>query len=80
MPGPGSPDPTGPGDRGNRARDSANPTDPAGEGAAGPSLLLLGIDHHTVPIELRERVAYGSKDAEKMLVHLLARSSIAFTN
>ncbi|HEV3075612.1 MAG TPA: hypothetical protein VHB47_14420, partial [Thermoanaerobaculia bacterium] len=49
----------------------------AANGTAGPSLLLLGIDHHTVPIELRERVAYGHDEAEKMLVHLLARSAIA---
>jgi glutamyl-tRNA reductase len=49
----------------------------AGAGAPGPSLLLLGIDFHTVPIELRERVAYGQDEAEKMLVHLLARSAVA---
>jgi glutamyl-tRNA reductase len=66
-----------------------DPPGPAGGGAgsplsrqnaapsAGPSLLLLGIDHHAVPIELRERVAYGHDDAEKMLVHLLARAEIA---
>ena len=50
---------------------------PAANGAAGPSLLLLGIDFHTVPIELRERITYGHEEAEKMLVHLLARSAIA---
>jgi glutamyl-tRNA reductase len=44
--------------------------------AAGPSLLLLGLDFHSVPIELRERVAYGQEEAEKLLVHLLARSAI----
>jgi glutamyl-tRNA reductase len=69
-----------PADPAGRVPGSAGPahsTDPAGGGPAGPSLLLLGIDHHTVPIELRERVAYGSEDAEKLLVHLLARSAIA---
>jgi glutamyl-tRNA reductase len=42
-----------------------------------PNLLLLGIDHHSVPIELRERVAFSQEGAEKVLVHLLARSEIA---
>jgi glutamyl-tRNA reductase len=51
--------------------------DGAGDGAPCPSLLLLGIDFHTVPIELRERVAYPKEEVEKLLVHLLARSAIA---
>ena len=45
--------------------------------ADGPSLLLLGIDFHSAPIELRERVAYREDEAEQLLVHLLARSEIA---
>jgi glutamyl-tRNA reductase len=45
--------------------------------ADGPSLLLLGIDFHSAPIELRERVAYREDEAEHLLVHLLARSEIA---
>ena len=72
-----APEPADPAGRVPGSAGSAHPADPAGGGPAGPSLLLLGIDHHTVPIELRERVAYGSEDAEKLLVHLLARSAIA---
>jgi glutamyl-tRNA reductase len=77
MPGPpGPPDPSDPSaiaaGSGALSDDAA-----AGAGAAGPHLLLLGIDFHTVPIELRERVAYGQDEAEKMLVHLLARSAVA---
>ncbi|HVR11312.1 MAG TPA: glutamyl-tRNA reductase [Thermoanaerobaculia bacterium] len=53
------------------------PGGPSRTAAGGPSLLLLGIDFHTVPIELRERVALGQEEAEKTLVHLLARSAIA---
>ncbi len=49
----------------------------AGGGMAGPPLLLLGLDFRTAPIELRERVAYAQDEAEKMLVHLLARPEIA---
>jgi glutamyl-tRNA reductase len=63
-----APDPTAE----QRQTDPGRPTH-----AAGPSILLLGIDFHTVPIELRERVALGQEEAEKMLVHLLARSAIA---
>jgi glutamyl-tRNA reductase len=42
-----------------------------------PPLLLVGTDFRCSPIELRERVAYGREEAEKALVHLLARSEIA---
>jgi len=65
------------GARADQPGDAARGSGPAANGTAGPSLLLLGIDHHTVPIELRERVAYGQHEAEKLLVHLLARSAIA---
>jgi len=67
----------GAGGQGPAGAASAAARELAANGTAGPSLLLLGIDHHTVPIELRERVAYGQDEAEKMLVHLLARSAIA---
>jgi glutamyl-tRNA reductase len=46
-------------------------------GGGGPALLLLGADFRAVPIEIRERVAYRNEETEKLLVHLLARSSIA---
>jgi glutamyl-tRNA reductase len=40
-------------------------------------LLLVGTDHRCAPLELRERVSYSGEDAEKLLVHLLARPEIA---
>jgi glutamyl-tRNA reductase len=46
-------------------------------GRADPPLLLLGTDHHSSPLELRERVAYGKSDCEALLVHLLSRSAVA---
>ncbi|HWM95195.1 MAG TPA: glutamyl-tRNA reductase [Thermoanaerobaculia bacterium] len=42
-----------------------------------PSLLLIGTDYRCSPLELRERVAYGTRDGEDLLVHLLARPGIA---
>ncbi|HVT60525.1 MAG TPA: glutamyl-tRNA reductase [Thermoanaerobaculia bacterium] len=42
-----------------------------------PTLILLGIDFRTAPIELREQVAYAQSDAEALLVHLLACPSVA---
>ncbi|HEY0512853.1 MAG TPA: glutamyl-tRNA reductase [Thermoanaerobaculia bacterium] len=42
-----------------------------------PPLLLVGTDYRCSPIELRERVAYGKEEAEKALVHLLARPEVA---
>ena len=80
---PGAPrTPRAPGAPAAADRAAAADPQPAGAGAAsggdgGPSLLLLGIDFHSAPVELRERVAYGQDDAEKLLVHLLARSAIA---
>ena len=40
-------------------------------------LLLVGTDHRTSPLELRERVAYAGEAAEGLLVHLLARPEVA---
>ena len=40
-------------------------------------LLLVGTDHRTSPLALRERVAYAGEAAEELLVHLLARPEIA---
>jgi glutamyl-tRNA reductase len=42
-----------------------------------PPLLLVGTDFRCAPIELRERVALGREEAEKTLVHLLARPEVA---
>src|SRR3954468_14192172 len=42
-----------------------------------PPLLLVGTDFRCSPIELRERVAYAKEEAEKALVHLLARPEVA---
>ncbi|HEV7517880.1 MAG TPA: glutamyl-tRNA reductase [Thermoanaerobaculia bacterium] len=50
-------------------------------GAAGtrpdPPLLLLGTDFRCAPLELREKVSYKGEEGEELLVHLLARPSIA---
>lgn len=43
----------------------------------GPALLLVGTDHRTAPLELREKVAYGADEGEELLVHLLARPEVA---
>jgi glutamyl-tRNA reductase len=80
----GLPHPAGPAGAGrpHGTADLASAADPAGATnpavhPACPTLLLLGIDFHSVPIELRERVTYAQEEAEKLLVHLLARSAIA---
>jgi glutamyl-tRNA reductase len=39
-------------------------------------LLLVGTDHRSSPLELRERVAYAGEAAEGLLVHLLARPEV----
>ncbi len=41
-----------------------------------PPLLLVGTDFRCSPLELRERVAFGAREAEEMLVHLLARPEV----
>jgi glutamyl-tRNA reductase len=43
---------------------------------ADPSLLLVGTDFRCAPLELRERVAFGAREAEEVLVHLLARPEV----
>lgn len=51
---------------------------PTGQsGAQEPPLLLIGTDFRCSPLELREKVAYGGRDSEDLLVHLLARPGIA---
>ncbi|HZI63425.1 MAG TPA: glutamyl-tRNA reductase [Thermoanaerobaculia bacterium] len=40
-------------------------------------LLLIGVDHRTAPLELRERVALSASDCEEILVRLLARPAVA---
>lgn len=42
-----------------------------------PPLLLVGTDFRCSPLELRERVSFAKEEAEKALVHLLARSEVA---
>ncbi len=54
----------------------------SGEGSAPvrgsfPPLLMVGTDHRSSPLELRERVAYDAAAAEDLLLHLRARSSVA---
>ena len=46
-------------------------------GRLDPPLLLVGADYRTAPLDLRERVAYGTHDCEELLVHLLARPGVA---
>jgi glutamyl-tRNA reductase len=46
-------------------------------GRPDPPLLLVGTDFRCAPLELRERVSYGPREGEEMLVHLLARPPIA---
>lgn len=41
-----------------------------------PPLLLVGTDFRCSPLELRERVAYNNDEAEKALIHLLARPEV----
>ena len=41
-----------------------------------PSLLAVGLDHHSAPLELRERVALSRADNEGILHRLLARPEI----
>lgn len=52
--------------------DSRNPA-----GSPDPPLLLVGTDFRCSPLELRERVSYAKEEAEKALVHLLARAEVA---
>lgn len=42
-------------------------------------LLLVGTDHRSSPLALRERVSYSGEAAEELLVHLLARPEVAET-
>ncbi len=42
-----------------------------------PPLLLVGLDHRTAPLELREQVATDGERTAELLVHLLSRPAIA---
>ena len=50
---------------------------PTSEAVAAPSLVAVGIDHHSAPLELRERVAVSRQDAEELLLRLMARPEVA---
>jgi glutamyl-tRNA reductase len=55
-----------------------DPADPRLPGSrTDPPLLLLGTDYRCAPLELRERVSYKNEEGEELLVHLLARPSVA---
>ncbi len=43
---------------------------------AAPELLLVGLDHRSAPLELREQVSLADEQAADALVHLLAREPI----
>jgi len=49
----------------------------AAAGEAPAELLLIGVDHKTAPITLREQLAYGSDDAAALLAELRGEPSIA---
>lgn len=42
-----------------------------------PPLLMVGLDHRTAPIDLREKVAYDLEATEDLLVALVARPAVA---
>lgn len=42
-----------------------------------PILLLVGTDHRTAPLELREKVSFGLAEHEELLVRLLAQPEVA---
>ena len=50
---------------------------PTGARGSFPSLLLVGTDFRSAPLELRERVAYNPETAEDLLIKLLARDEVA---
>ncbi|HSU81936.1 MAG TPA: glutamyl-tRNA reductase [Thermoanaerobaculia bacterium] len=54
------------------SNDPRNPATPQ-----DPPLLLVGTDFRCSPLELRERVSFAKEEAEKTLVHLLARNEVA---
>jgi hypothetical protein len=37
---------------------------------AGPQLVVVGLDHTTAPIDLRERVAFADSEVPAALAHL----------
>ena len=41
-----------------------------------PGLLLIGVDHHCAPLELREKVAYNGDEGEPVLSSLVATDEI----
>lgn len=41
------------------------------------SLLLVGVDHRTAPLDLREKVALADDEAADLLVELLAHPEVA---
>jgi len=43
----------------------------------GPTLLAVGIDHRSAPLELRERVALSREECEGLLLRLMARPEVA---
>ncbi|MBZ0111316.1 MAG: glutamyl-tRNA reductase [Thermoanaerobaculia bacterium] len=45
--------------------------------SSGPSLLTLGVDFRTAPLELRERVAMTPSEAEELQLRLMASDEIA---
>lgn len=61
--------------RGPEPVDPLDPVDPVG--GTDLALVAVGVDHRSAPIALRERVALGEQECESLLLHLMARPSIA---
>ena len=51
----------------------------SGEGSTNelPRLLVIGVDHRSAAIDLRERVAYGEEDGQELLLRLRSAEEIA---
>lgn len=45
--------------------------------ASALKLIVVGVDHRTAPLELREKVAYSQEQAEEVLKRLVAAEEIA---
>ena len=57
--------------------DPVGETEPGREPAGGPTLLAVGVDHRSAPLELRERVALSAEQSEGLLLRLMARPEVA---
>ncbi len=67
----------------NRLPSTYNPSAPANSSAdplakeREPEIILIGVDHHSAPLEVREKVAYNAVEAVDLLHQLVATPEIA---